>query len=117
MKRLKKYYLLSSIIILLLAFLLGCIRSRVIITSDPTGADVTFNNVYRGRTPIIIPIIWYWYYDVEIEKEGFEKLVRVERFRSPVWFYMPFDLLMEALPLPIYDTKYRHYILTPKAEL
>ncbi len=96
---------------------LGCIRSRVIITSDPPQADVTFKNTYRGRTPLTIPIIWYWFYDVEVEKEGYERIVTQERFHAPVWFYMPFDLLMEALPFPIYDTKYRHYILTPVEEL
>jgi len=39
----------------------GCIRSRIIVTSDPPGADVTMNGLHRGRTPIEIPFIWYWY--------------------------------------------------------
>lgn len=118
MKRKKNAKIIVAIItILLLVFLSGCIRSRVIITSEPPGADVTFKNTYRGRTPITIPIIWYWYYDIEIEKEGFEKIHTVERFHAPVWFYVPFDLIMEAMPFPIYDTKYRHYVLTPLEEM
>lgn len=111
-----KTLVLPVIVIFVLGFLSGCIRSRVIITSDPPGAEVKFNNVPRGRTPITIPFIWYWYYDVELEKEGYEKIVTKERFRAPVWFYIPFDFFMEALPFPIYDTKYRHYVLTPKKE-
>ena len=56
-------------------------------------------------------------YELVFEKEGFEKFHTIERFHAPVWFYMPFDLIMEAMPFPIYDTKYRHYVLTPLEEM
>jgi hypothetical protein len=106
-----------AVLIILVGLLSGCIRSRVLITSNPSSADVTFKGTYRGRTPIEIPIIWYWYYDVRLEKEGYKPLDVEERFHAPVWFYMPFDLLCEALPFPIYDTKLRHYVLQPKEQL
>jgi hypothetical protein len=112
-----KRLIVVAAVVLLMGLTAGCIRSRVIITSDPPGADVTFKREYRGRTPITIPINWYWFYDVEIEKEGYNKVETMERFHSPVWFYMPFDMVMEAMPFPIKDTKYRHYVLTPKEEL
>ena len=38
----------------------------------------------------------------------------VERFRTPPWFLMPLDLLMEVIPVPIPDNRYRHYVLEPK---
>jgi hypothetical protein len=66
-------------------FVPGCIRSRVVVTSQPSGADVTVNNVYRGRTPITIPFGWYWYYDFVIEKEGYEKTKVQEHFRAPLY--------------------------------
>jgi len=91
----------------------GCIRSRVVVTSDPVGADVTMNNTYRGRTPITIPFTWYWYYDFKLEKEGYQTLTARERFRTPPWCYIPLDLFMEAMPFRINDVRYRHYVLTP----
>jgi hypothetical protein len=114
--KVKKILGILLLCILLVAFS-GCIRSRVIITSNPSGADVTFNRLYRGPTPIEIPIIWYWYYDIRLEKEGYKPLDAQERFHAPVWFYMPFDLFCEALPFRIYDTKHRHYVLQPKEQL
>ena len=36
----------------------GCIRSKAVITSDPSEAMVWWNDTYRGRTPIEIPFIW-----------------------------------------------------------
>ena len=100
--------------VLTLSLCIGCIRSRVIMTSDPPGADVTLKRDYRGKTPITIPISWYWFYKVKVEKEGYETIETYERFRAPVWFWMPFDIVMEAMPFPIYDTKRRHYELVPK---
>ncbi len=89
----------------------GCIRSRVVITSEPNQAEVTFNGRPRGATPIEIPIIWYWYYDVKVEKEGYESIQVIERFRTRPWFLMPMDLVAEIIPVPIPDVRHRHYIL------
>ncbi|MBI3736380.1 PEGA domain-containing protein [Candidatus Sumerlaeota bacterium] len=94
----------------------GCIRSRVTITSEPPHAEVTWRGEPRGVTPITIPIKWYWYYDFTIEKDGYEKMERVERFRTPPWFLMPLDLFAEIIPIPMPDNRYRHYKLTKKQE-
>lgn len=92
----------------------GCIRSMVRITSAPTDARVTINYVERGRTPIEVPIIWYWYYKIELEKDDYEPIEMDERFYAPPWAVPPFDLLAEAIPIPIKNTYYRHYNLKPK---
>lgn len=96
--------------------LTGCIRSRVLITSDPPEAEVTWLGEPRGVTPIEIPFIWYWYYDIEIEKEGYEPLETVERFSTPPWLIMPLDLLAELAPFPIRDKRKRHYVLEKEVE-
>jgi hypothetical protein len=96
--------------------LTGCIRSKVTITSDPPQAEVSWRGRPRGVTPITIPYIWYWHYDVSVEKEGHERLEVVERFRTPPWFLMPLDLFMEILPIPFSDHRHRHYVLEPKEE-
>jgi hypothetical protein len=91
----------------------GCIRSRVRITSDPPKAMVRFQNEDRGETPITIPFIWYWYYDIELKKEGYEPEKTREYFRTPPWFLFPLDFFAEILPIPITDTRDRHYTLKP----
>ena len=106
--------------VLLLAVILcgatGCIRSRVHITSDPSGANVRFQDEERGQTPITIPFIWYWYYDIDVEKDGYEPIHALERFRARPWFIIPLDFFAEIVPVPIPDTRHRHYVLTPVPE-
>jgi len=92
----------------------GCIRSIVRVTSQPSDARVTINYVERGRTPIEMPILWYWYYKIRVEKDGYEPMEVDERFYAPPWAVTPFDLLAEALPVPIKNTYHRHYVLKPK---
>jgi len=107
-----------SLLLLLLALtaagaLSACIRSRVKISSDPPGAEVIWRGEPYGATPVTIPILWYWYYDFALEKPGYQRLEITERFRTPPWFLMPLDLVMELVPIPIPDTRERHYALTP----
>lgn len=94
----------------------GCIRSRVKIDSEPSGAEVIWRGQPYGATPITIPINWYWYYDIALEKPGYERLETIERFRTPPWLLMPMDLIMELIPVPITDTRRRHYVMTPLTE-
>jgi len=108
-----KKFLGTVMLALCMALFSGCLRSRVIVTSEPPGADVTINNTYRGRTPVTVPFGWYWYYDFNLEKEGYQSLEARERFHTPIWCWMPLDLVAEATPLLLYDTKHRHYVLKP----
>jgi hypothetical protein len=93
----------------------GCIRSRVDVTSDPPGAEVIWRGKPYGATPVTIPFVWYWHYDVALEKPGYKRLETSEYFRTPPWLLMPFDLFAEALPVPISDTRKRNYVLEPAA--
>lgn len=92
----------------------GCVRSKVVVTSEPPGADVHMNDVHLGRTPIEMPFTWYWYYDFKAELDGHRTGIRRERFRAPVWLWPPADLLMEAMPFTVKDTKYVHFELQPE---
>jgi hypothetical protein len=94
----------------------GCIRSRVKITTDPPGANIRFRNVDYGKTPVEIPFVWYWYYDIGIEKEGYEKVETLEYFSPPPYAIFPLDFFSEILPVPITDTRERHYVLKPVVE-
>ena len=109
-------------LLLLTALLLStaCIRSRVRITSEPPDATVHFKGageeMRRGETPVTIPFIWYWYYKVRVEKEGYEPVESIERFRTPPWFIFPLDFFAKIIPIPITDTRELHYTLTPVEE-
>ena len=100
---------------LAVVFCAGCIRSRLHIDSEPQGAIVTINNQPYGRTPLETPFIWYWYYDIKVEKEGYETVEDEQYLRTPFWAIFPLDLLAEAAPFPIPDNRHVHYDLKPAA--
>ena len=54
---------------------LGCQQTRrIVVTSEPTGALVTLNDVEVGRTPVEVDFTWFGAYDVRLSKEGYEPL-------------------------------------------
>lgn len=87
----------------------GAVRSKVVVTSDPPGADVTMNDVHLGRTPVEMPFTWYWYYDFTAELEGHETAFQRHRFRAPPYLWPGVDLLMETMPFPVRDTREIHF--------
>jgi hypothetical protein len=95
----------------------GCIRKTATITSDPPAAKVWLNGVYRGQTPVEIPYNWNWFYDIKLEKSGYEPLTVRERFYAPVRHWVPVDLVTELAPVRSKERQWRHYVLTPKKEL
>ncbi|MGI8907843.1 MAG: PEGA domain-containing protein [Candidatus Sumerlaeaceae bacterium] len=92
----------------------GCIRKMATITSDPPCCKVWINSVYRGETPVEIPYNWNWYYDIKLEKEGFEPKCTRERFYAPPQHWVPLDLAAEVAPVRSNESQWRHYCLTPK---
>lgn len=86
----------------------GCVRSKVVVTSEPSEAIVTMNGVNLGTTPLEHPFTWYWYYDFIAMKPGYETVGVRKRFRAPVYLWPGLDLLMEAMPFWVTDTKYVH---------
>lgn len=94
----------------------GCIRKSLTITSDPPNAKVWINGVYVGQTPVEVPYNWNWYYDVKLEKPGYEPLTVRERLYAPVRHWVPFDFVAEVAPVKSNERQWRHYVLTPKRE-
>lgn len=91
----------------------GCVRSKVVITSEPEGAVVTMNGENLGTTPVERPFTWYWYYDIVASKDGYETKKERHRFKAPVYLWVPLDLIMEAMPFYVTDTKKVHLVLEP----
>lgn len=106
---------LKSLGLLSIALLLasGCVRSKAIITSEPSGAMVTMNGVNLGQTPVEQPFTWYWYYDFIATKDGYQTTATRERFRAPVYLWPGLDLLMEMMPFYVRDTKRVHIEMAP----
>jgi hypothetical protein len=91
------------------------VRRTLTIKSDPPGALVYVNDQLKGATPLTYDFTWYGSYRVTLRKEGYDRLDDRRLLRAPVYLWIPFDLVMELLPLPVRDTKTWLYTLTPAA--
>ena len=89
------------------------VRSKVIVTSEPSGATVTMNGVHLGETPLEHPFTWFWYYDFIATKEGHHPVGERHRFRAPVWLWPVVDLVAEMMPFYVPSTKRVHLELEP----
>ena len=112
-----KRWIAAVALIAVTALASGCIRSRLRITTDPRGSVVKINDVVRGKSPVEAPFVWYWYYTIDVEKEGYEPVRRIERLRAPWWGFFPLDLAAELIPYPIPDTRRYHIVLQPASHL
>lgn len=92
----------------------GCMSRRVSITSEPTGATVTVNDVEIGRTPVEADFTYYGVYDVLVTKDGFEPLRTKAKARAPLYEYPPVDLAASATGAE--KVVRWHFALTPALE-
>ncbi len=108
-------YLLSAMCYLLSSLLsTGCVYRSLTIRTQPPGAFVYVNNKLKGQSPVTYDFQWYGGYHVMIRKEGYEQLDDHQLLRAPVHFWIPFDLVMELLPLAVRDDRTWDYTLTLK---
>lgn len=114
--RFARKLILLTVAAMALVFFPGAIRKVATITSEPSGAGVWINGVYRGKTPVEIPYNWNWYYDFTLRKEGYKDYCIRERFYAPAKHWIPFDLFAEAAPVRSEEPQWRHYQLVPKSE-
>ena len=90
----------------------GCVERRFRVETTPPGAYVTVNNKPVGPAPVDVPFLYYGYYDILIEKEGFQTKHIREHVTAPLYAYPPFDLITENfLPLEIQDFRVFTYDL------
>jgi hypothetical protein len=95
----------------------GCIHRSLTIKTDPPGAMVYVNDQLKGESPITYDFSWYGWHRLILRKDGYERLDDRKLLRAPVWLWIPFDLVMELLPVPIRDERTWAYTLTPTTEL
>lgn len=110
------------VLALLLALLPGCVERALVITTEPSGADVTVNQQWKGKTPYVLPFKHYGVYDIWIEHPGVEdengKAVKFypmhvgEPVKAPGYQYPVADFVSEVLlPKTLYDQRDLHYVL------
>jgi len=92
----------------------GCVTRRIMITSDPPGAQVYRDGQPLGPTPVEQPFVYYGHYRYTLVKDGYAPLV-VEPELCPPWYEYPgLDFIFEnILPFTFRDTQVKHYELTP----
>lgn len=109
------------IAVLSLAFLSGCVERALVITSEPSGANVTVNQQFTGTTPFVVPFKHYGVYDIWIEHPGYEENGRMVKYyplhvgepiKAPGYQYTGVDFITEVmLPATLHDRHNLHYVL------
>ncbi len=113
--------LLSSLL-----FASGCVERALVITSEPSGAEVTVNQQWRGTTPFVVPFKHYGVYDIWIEHPGIEENGRMVKYyplhvgepvKAPGYQYPGADFVTEVLlPTTLRDQHNLHYRLERVSE-
>ena len=112
---------LMLLVAISLATLSGCVERALVITSDPSGAQVTVNQQWKGTTPFVVPFKHYGVYDIWIEHPGYEENGRMVKFypmhvgepvKAPGYQYAGADFVSEVLlPTTLQDQHNLHYVL------
>lgn len=95
----------------------GCIRRSLTIQTHPPGAAVYVNDELKGHSPLTYDFLWYGGYRVRIHKDGYEQLDDHQWLRAPIYLWIPFDFVVELLPVSVRDDRTWSYTLTPLRKL
>lgn len=88
-----QFLLLISVLILVGSS--GCVQRRLIIRSQPEGANVTVDNRHVGRTPLSLPYVYSGTREIKLEKAGFKTIKVLQRI-DPTWYEtFPISLFSE----------------------
>ena len=93
----------------------GCVHRSLTIRTDPPGAMVYVNDALKGESPVTFDFLWYGTHRVMVKKDGFERVEDLNTIRAPMYLWIPMDLAMELMPLPIHEDYTWAYELTPSA--
>jgi hypothetical protein len=93
----------------------GCVRRKMVVNSNPSGARVYFDGEYKGTTPVEFPFKWYGGHRLRLERDGYNDSVQVVELRAPVHLKVPFDFFSEVAPFTVHDAKGYHVELESEA--
>lgn len=102
---------LIMLLISSLALTSGCVKRNLNIISDPPGATIYLNDKEIGVTPIDFDFMHYATYKVALQKEGYETLEELVSIKTPLYLWIPFDLICELMPYTFWDRRELSYTL------
>ena len=100
------------------SLLMGCVRRRLTIRSDPPGASVFIDGQEIGRTPVATAFTYYGTRKFRLVKDGYETISVTQQFPAPWYQVPPLDFASENLvPSEIRDERVVHFELVPQANV
>ncbi len=92
----------------------GCVRRRMTIRSNPSGALVFVDDQRIGVTPVSTTFTYYGTRKIQLFKDGLEPQLVKQRFTAP-WYQLPvLDFISENLwPFEIRDERFVEVQMTP----
>lgn len=106
---------LLTVLVLVLASASGCVRRRMTVRTNPSGAIVSVDNQVIGTTPAATSFVYYGTREFRIEKDGY-RTETIRRRINPPWYQWPgIDFVAETLwPGEIRDERIIDVELVPK---
>ena len=93
----------------------GCVRRRMTIRSNPSGAVAFVDDQEIGVTPVSTPFTYYATRKVQLFHDGFETLTVKQPFPAPWYEIPPLDFFFENLwPFEIRDERILDFDLPPQ---
>lgn len=97
--------------VLLLALTAGCMRQKMVITSEPSGARVVVNDEFVGTTPYEMDVMHIGVFRIRLEKDGYYPMNVKEPYPAKPHQKIPFDLAAHAGPWTIQEEREFHYVM------
>lgn len=93
----------------------GCVRRRMTIRSNPSGALAFVDDQEIGVTPVSIPFTYYGTRKVQLFRDGYETLTVKQPFPAPWYEIPPLDFFFENLwPFEKRDERIVDFDLPPE---
>lgn len=108
-------FAMSLVLALVCAAATGCVQRRLMVRSNPPGAQLYIDEQPIGKTPVSVPYVYYGTRNFRLEKDGYETLVTKHEV-APVWYqYPPIDFVSENLwPWELRDERVVDFQLQPQ---
>ena len=107
----------TALLLLVLCALaaVGCVRRRLFINSNPTGALVYVDNEQIGTTPCAVDFTYYGTREIRLVKPGLETLKVNQPIPTPWYEYPPLDFISENLvPYEIHANRSVSFNMLPE---
>ena len=115
--RRRRNYIVLPLLSLILAtgILPGCVRRRMTIRSNPSGAVAFVDDQEIGVTPVSVPFTYYGTRKIQLFRDGYETVTVKQPFTAPWYEIPPLDFFFENLwPREIRDERIVAFDLPPQ---